>query len=331
MVLGHISRYVRLFSILACNSHSYRPSLKEDLFHPDLSSRAWYLIGISLRHAQAAGYHLRNENSSMSRDKKKGIAQTWWALHSIECILTSITGRPRAVDAKDCTAPLPKTFSEVKSKRKKSTTTAFRSRSKSTPSDSPTASDHPHAYVEPTENVITLDDFLDSWIHLDIIQHNILSNLYSAGTAMHSWKHMQGEITALTAKLDEWALQALPRGLYGTSTAADPTQPREHILLYLYYQSARICVSRPCLCRLDKRIAGQSDKSEQFNEKTADACIQAALEVARCLPEPTTPQWFYENGCWWSGVHIRKSCLTNRTTVTNSLKSCRPSRFCFLS
>lgn len=255
----------------------------------------------------------------MPLEKKKGIAHTWWALHSIECILTSITGRPRVVDEKDCAAPLPKSFSEVNPKRKKSTTTASRSRSKSTSSDSPTTSDQPHAYVEPTENVITLDAFLDSWIHLDIIQHKILSTLYSAGTAGYSWKHMQREITALTTKLDEWALQALPRGLYGTSTTIDHNQPREHILLYLYYQSVRICVSRPCLCRLDKRIGGQSDESEQFDEKTADACIQAALDVARCLPEPTTPQWFYENGCWWSGIHIRKSCLTNRTTVANSL------------
>ncbi|KAH6362249.1 hypothetical protein HBI34_179430 [Parastagonospora nodorum] len=272
--------------------------------------RAWYMIGMSLRHAQAAGLHLRNENASMPLEKKKAISHTWWALHSIECIITSITGRPRVVDEKDCTTPLPKRFSEVNSRRKKPSTAAFRSRPGSTTSASPTTSDQPHENVEPTDKVISLDTFLDSWIHLDIIQHSILSTLYSAGAAVHSWKHMQGEITALTTKLDEWALKALPRGLQGTSPTVDPKRPREDILLYLYYQSARICVSRPCLCRLDKRIGGQSDESEQFNERTADACIQAALDLARGLPEATTPHWFYEKGCWWSGVHILMQAIT---------------------
>jgi hypothetical protein len=273
----------------------------------DFFFRAWYMIGTSLRHAQAAGFHLRNEDLSMPLTKKRAMAQTWWALHSIECVLTSITGRPRVVYEKDCTVPLLTALTEGNSRKKKTTAAAFKSQSRSTASASSGTSSQAHTYQEPAENAAVLDTFLDSWINLDIIQHRVLSALYSAGTAIYSWQHTQGEIAALQTKLDQWAREALPYELFDLSNATDPNQPRERLLLYLYYQSVKICVTRPCLCRLDKRIDGQSDESARFNEKTADACIQAALDLVACLPEPTTPRWLYEKGCWWSSVHIRKS------------------------
>lgn len=273
-------------------------------------SKAWYMIGTSLRHAQAAGFHLRNEDTNMPLNKKRAMAQTWWALHSIECIVTSITGRPRVVYQKDCTVPLLTSLSEGNSGRKKTTTAAFRSTSKSAASGSSTTSTQVHRHQEPTDSAAVLDTFLGAWTDLDIIQHKTLCTIYSAGTAIYSWQHMQGEISALITELDDWARKAFAHDVFGSSTSIDTNQSREYLSLYLYHQSVKICVTRPCLCRLDKRIGGQSNASALFNQKTADACIQAALDLASCLPEPTTPSWLYEKGCWWSSVHIFMQAIT---------------------
>lgn len=79
---------------------------------------------------------------------------------------------------------------------------------------------------------------------------------------------------------------------------------REQLLLHFYYLSAKICITRPSLCRLDRRAEGRSEGSAEFNRRTAAACVQAALDLALLLPEPPDPRWIYEIGPWWSSVHI---------------------------
>jgi hypothetical protein len=86
----------------------------------------------------------------------------------------------------------------------------------------------------------------------------------------------------------------------------EPSIGREQSLLYFCYLSAKICITRPCLCRLDRRLKGQSEESAEFNWRTAEACVQAALDLALLLPEPLNPRWIYEKGPWWSIVHISK-------------------------
>ncbi|XPS72536.1 hypothetical protein M3J09_004698 [Ascochyta lentis] len=154
------------------------------------------------------------------------------------------------------------------------------------------------------ETVTNPDSFLKAFVGLNLIQHKILSNLYSARPALHSWKRMQKEISSLTTELNEWALQALPHGLFSAATIADPSPGREQSVLRFCYLSATICITRPCLCRLDRRIKGQSEESVEFNWGTAEACVQAALDLALLLPEPPNPRWIYERGPWWSSVHI---------------------------
>jgi hypothetical protein len=150
------------------------------------------------------------------------------------------------------------------------------------------------------------DSFLNAYVDLDLIQHKTLSNLYSARPAIHSWRHMQKEIFSLTTELNRWALQALPHSLSAASIA-EPSLGREQSVLHFYYLSVKICITRPCLCRSDLRSKGQNEKSAEFNWKTAEACVQAAMDLALLLPEPLNSRWIYEKGPWWSSVHISKS------------------------
>jgi hypothetical protein len=270
-------------------------------------SRAWFLIGIALRHAQAVGFHLRNEDANIPLEKKRVRSQTWWALHSIECILTSITGRPRVVYQNDCTVPLLTSLTDGNSSKKRVTSTASKPKSRRTPpSHSMTTSG---AYTQPghTEHALQLDQFLHYWTDLDVLQHRVFSTLYSAGTAVKSWQYMEEQISSFISELDAWAVEALPSEAFGSPADTGPSQQREKLLLQLYLQSIRICITRPCLCRLDRRMPDQSDESSHFNRSTAEACVQAAMDVASCLPEPTDAQWLYTKGPWWTPVHICRS------------------------
>jgi hypothetical protein len=293
--------------------------------------RAWYMIGVSLRHAQAAGFHLKNENVSTPLEHKRAIAQTWWALHSIECILTSITGRPRVIYRNDCTVPFLAQLTEVSSRKNIATQPMTKLQPKAMQSRSSSMSGQRHASRGPTEALSDRDTFLNAWSKLDVIQHKTLTNLYSARDATHSWKRMPQEISSLMKELSEWAEEAMPNGLFGISGTEQPNQQREKSLLYFFHQSIKIYITRPCLCRLDQRIKGQSAESVRFNQDTADACVQAALDLTSWLPDPSNPRWIYESGPWWSSVHTSKFMPVATRTAVNSDKSCRPSPCCFSS
>jgi hypothetical protein len=129
------------------------------------------MIGISLRHAQAAGMHLRNEDLSLSLDRKRAMAQTWWALHSIECILTSITGRPRVIHQKDCTVPLLTSLSEGNPNTQRYSRDRSRPRPNQTTAGSSLASSYVPLQSEHTDMSMDADTFLSAWTDLDIIQH----------------------------------------------------------------------------------------------------------------------------------------------------------------
>jgi hypothetical protein len=259
-------------------------------------SRAWYMVGVSIRHAQASGFHLRNEDPSVLLSKKKSMAQTWWALYSIECFLTSITGRPRVISRRDCTVPLLSSFMEERTK-----TTDFMQETRNLHNGSV-----PQGIPESTTKSAGSESFLDAWTTLSFIQHKILSKVYSARTAINPWEEMQIEIASLMTELNGWAMKTLPQASSGNSTLVEPTHQREQSLLYFYHQSVKICVTRSCLCRLDQHVREQNEESAEFNQKTADACIQAALDLTNRLPEPANSRWFLEMGPWWSYIHISK-------------------------
>jgi hypothetical protein len=250
------------------------------------------MIGVSLRHAQAAGLHLKNVDPSIPITGKKALAQTWWTLHSIECVLTSITGRPRIICQKDCTVSLPAALTEgylVTSSsehgREKSQADATWLETSSTPRKGRTP-------------------FLHAYAQLDILQHKILDDLYSARVNASSWKQMQGKISSLMTELEKWALEALPGRSSGQASTSEPNLNREQLLLYFYYQSVKMCVARPCLCRLEQPSNDQNEGSAEFNRETARSCVQAALDLTVLLPEPSKATWIYEKGPWWSSVHF---------------------------
>jgi hypothetical protein len=265
-------------------------------------SKAWYMIGIALRHAQAAGLHLRHEGPSISPKRGKALARIWWSLYSIECVLTCITGRPRTVSAIDCTVPPPgaKGTEMDTPSREPNTSSAGNRVSESSASKSA------------TNTGTGIDPFSVAYVRLDILMDKILSGLYSAQKSAKSWKAAQKEIALLSDDLEAWSLHSLDQGSAAATEATHTSEhnlSREQLLLYLYYYNAKICITRPCLCRLDLRIKGQSEESIRFNQKAAETCIGAALEISSLLPDAPDAAWYYRNGPWWCAVHISNSLV----------------------
>lgn len=262
---------------------------------------------MSIRYAQAAGLHLRNEDPSVPTSRKDALAELWWALHSIECILNSVTGRPCVIARNNCTVPLPAAMRERRGPKSSSPPEGSTPRSNPIPPALSLAQSQVRQSFHSIETAPNPDLFLNAYVELDFIQHKTLSTLYSARPAMHSWTRMQKEISSLTAELNEWALQALPHGLFSAASITEPSLGREQSVLHFYYLSVKICITRPCLCRRNLRPKGQNEESVEFNWRTAEACVQAALDLALLLPEPLHSRWIYEKGPWWSIVHISKS------------------------
>ncbi|KAF1945717.1 hypothetical protein EJ02DRAFT_509382 [Clathrospora elynae] len=274
--------------------------------HP---SKAWYMIGISLRHAQAAGLQLRNEDPSATSSRKETLARIWWGLCSIECVITTITGRPRTVAAKDCTVPPPNSSVEGPKGQGNQMQAPNTQQTHSRPLSSSNTT-RPSSSSMQMQGAKDMESFREAYVGLDIITDKILNGLYSARKSVNTWKQVQREIGSLSDELDEWALGALPHGPFGDATVLEPNLSREQLLLFLCYHNAKISITRPCLCRLDERIKGQSEESANFDQKTAKACINAATSMTSLLPSTPNPQWFYENGPWWSTVHTIMQSLT---------------------
>ena len=124
-------------------------------------SRAWIMIGVSIRFALALGLHLRNEDPSADFRKKEALARTWWSLHMIECLISVITGRPPVLSHEDCTVPLPQDVNDRS---------------------------HGTAKSESGQHKAREAGNLHHSLQLSQISEKALLSLYSPRTAAHSWE-----------------------------------------------------------------------------------------------------------------------------------------------
>jgi hypothetical protein len=130
-------------------------------------SRAWVMIGLSIRLALALGLHLRNEDFETGELNKESRVHTWWSLNSIECLMSTTTGRPPVVASEDCTVPLPHSLPGEREKTLRRRT------------------EHDSNAIRPAvaPNQLHLDH-----INVTIITQKVLLDLYSPRTAAVSWE-----------------------------------------------------------------------------------------------------------------------------------------------
>ena len=122
----------------------------------------------------------------------------------------------------------------------------------------------------------------------------------------------------LLKELTEWSSVALPAPQQVGKGKQKAGFDREQFLLRTNYWSAKILITRPCLCRIERRITNESDASASFNKRTAEACVEAALEMTKLFPDQPDLDFLYTKGPWWAVVHLSKlSSMRNYATCTD--------------
>jgi hypothetical protein len=135
------------------------------------------MIGLAIRLALALGLHLRNEDVGVGESNKESRVLTWWSLNSIECLMSTTTGRPPAVAYEDCTVPLPYTLLETRESNLR----------RRTERGSMSFTQGRDTSNESQETKSTGQHHLDH-INITIIMQKVLIDLYSPRTAAKSWE-----------------------------------------------------------------------------------------------------------------------------------------------
>lgn len=303
-----------------------------------MSNRSWAVSGFAIRHASILGLNLRNESKSVSDSSKEIRYRIWWALCTTEGTLAVMTGRPNHFAETDCTAPLPlpmeedifigsqtqspqamqmfRRWSSEESQKSEyamptPTSSSYSSRVKASPgtSISPVLSQissEERKHEAPPTNALAFRYN----VRLSTITNAVLNRLYRAGTMSESWAQVQASIGDLNARLEDWR-QSLPQVFdFTMKKQRDQRFARQRMSLGFSYYSTLSIINRPCLCRIDRKIPDESDRSKDFNRETAARCVNAARGMLNLLPDGPNARGLYKIAPWWILVHYLMQAAT---------------------
>lgn len=231
--------------------------------------RAWVLVGTALRLALASGFHVYSQSLHTNPHRQQVVVQTWWSLHNLECLLSTIIGRPSMIQDYQVTTPLP--------------------------------SDVARNWVSHESHYTMRMHYPDAQVRIAMITQEVLSKLYTKRRAARSWAQMHAIITSMMSELDEWATEAVQQEdeeLQSTSKH----ELRRSMLRKQYYRT-KILITRPSLHRIERCTEAGTEDFDLFDQEAAEACITTAHEVASLLPKDMNPKAIYENGPWWTLTH----------------------------
>jgi hypothetical protein len=226
------------------------------------------MVGIAMRSAFSLGLHVRDPDPSILPARRQDMVRTWWSLHFLESLLSSMTGRPSIIPNEDITTSAPSVTHTVQGGLGKAPNSGF----------------------------------TDANSHLNLLTQQVISNLYTQRRSIPSWEYVQQVIVSLVGDLDKWAVEAMPEHLDGNRNV-DFEQQREIMLLKLQYYRLKIITTRPSLRRIERCSEAGIEEYTSLDQSVAEACIQAAQDVASLVAGETTVKSLYEKGPWWSIVH----------------------------
>ena len=172
------------------------------------------MVGIAIRYGQALGLHLRADAVNINESEKEMRVRIWYAIHSLEQILAVITGRPIAIQERDCTVPLPMPMESEMIPPEFSTPQGVELSESPLDTQGSTRSPTlpPYAYMKPSLSANRhRGTFLPPAVlyfsehgRVSQITVDALSSLYYPETMKMSWLDVQGKIADLSKALTQW-------------------------------------------------------------------------------------------------------------------------------
>ncbi len=289
------------------------------------------LSGYALREAGALGLNMRNDSSELKDSLKEIRYRLWWALYALEHRLCNMTGRVNCVMDEHVTTPLPvpleeeqfdseegqKLLNKIRQQGDRapssnphtpnvnSTPSTDRSRSQNNAeSRSPSMPNGGHGgdlewakSVQPNSSLYFLH-----LVQLTRVTQDIFHSLYNPASIKGTWSDIQGKVKDLDERLEHW-YRKLPPAFAFRRKQRERGSYEYRLNLGFFYFSTKMTVHRPCLCRLDRKIPGQSNKSLEFNRASAATCVEAAMEMLQLIPDEPNAVGLISIGPWWNILH----------------------------
>ncbi len=281
----------------------------------------------------ALGLHVRSEAKNLSDMDKELRVRLWWSLYCLERLLDELTGRPSCISDRDISTPLPinvdesqfqrdyplykrhsrqsTTSSTLKGKARLSAaqiptpmTSSSASIDPSMMSASPTGSPNYSTYTFPMSRLpITSSTYFIHRTQLSILSHEILTQLYCAALVKAKWSEVQDAIRDIDSRLLKWKASLPEEFDFSNPSTQNDSFSLHRTGLSMFYNSSRVTLFRPCLCRFEGRIVNESERSKNFDSNCAATCIESARNILASLPSMSEPAKVYAITAWWNVVH----------------------------
>ena len=156
------------------------------------------------------------------------------------------------------------------------------------------------------------------FIHLTqlrIISHEIVTELYCAATIKEKWSEVQSTIERIDRRLLAWRDSLPPSFDVDFDNYSPPdwndTSKSLRIGLALLYNSSRMILFRPCLCRFSGRFKTQSATAQSFNQSFVEKCIHSARRTISLLTHSSrTVSLLYSIPPFWDTLHYLCEALS---------------------
>ena len=283
--------------------------------------------------------NMRNDSNELKDELKEIRYRLWWALYALEHRLCNMTGRVNCVMDDHCTTPLPVPLEEEEFETEEGQNLLSKPRQQG--DRAPSSNPHtPSVDLTPSTDRSRSQTKVDSrspsmpgggqggdldWakdvqpnsslyflhlVQLTRMTQSIFHSLYNPASVKGTWSDVQTKVKDLDERLEHW-YRKLPQAFAFRRKQRERGSYEYRLNLGFFYYSAKMTVHRPCLCRLDRKMPGQSNKSHEFNRNSAAACVEAAMEMLQLIPDEPNAVGLIRVGPWWTILHW----LVQATTI----------------
>ena len=277
--------------------------------------RAWNISGLAVRSAQALGLHLRDVSGSVSAETKESRACNWFALMTLESMLTLLTGRPTMINPRDCSVTIPRSLAEGTS----TTTSPSESSYKRSAFEGKLRSSISN--MSEPEKGLSLNSMMKHdttrtaaiyFVHyaeLSILVMQVVGELYQPDIRNKKRPEIQRTIDGFDTRLFEWKDGVSPP-FDVASPSTDPETESCRVALRILFYSTRTIIHRPCLCRIKERIQDRSSSSKGRSISSASKCVESARATLNLILHKPESIILCEGTKWWMLLHYHKRALT---------------------